>query len=315
MSLDQISFSATDVSAPSGSAAPTAREVEAIGVVGLDLGKGGRAMLMNQIGLVLGIPPGGWNGQAKLFERGEVRIVGHLHIMANERQAKRIAGNLDRASRVTDANIMMAMVVAAREHHTALTATGTTPIDSYSQGGLDFLGKQKDRLGLARSITRNWIPMRPRLNPETMHDVFPAWLPAHDQMIAYAAQQAASFRNSFARSLKAAFGDAADAALVGASRGALLVWQAYTFLAPGGNEYDPNKKLPEQLGQKFGHRSALGLYAHTARQEGRKPSLEDVLTDKTLLVHLEWFRSAKTRAAETLFLEQLLKRARQLLPK
>jgi hypothetical protein len=95
----------------------------------------------------------------------------------------------------------------------------------------------------------------------------------------------------------------------------LLVWQAYTFLSPGGNPYDPRKKLREQIGQKFGHRSALGLYAHKAREGGRKPNLDDILTDKTLLVHLEWFHSAKTRAAETLFLELLLKRARQLLPK
>ena len=65
---------------------------------------------------------------------------------------------------------------------------------------------------------------------------------------------------------------------------------------------------------KFGHRSALSLYAHNARQQGRKPSLEDIVADRTLLVHLEWFHSAKTRAAEALFMERLLKSARELLP-
>ena len=63
----------------------------------------------------------------------------------------------------------------------------------------------------------------------------------------------------------------------------------------------------------FGHRSALSLYAHHARQQGRKPSLDDIVTDRTLLVSLEWFHSAKTRAAEALFMERLLKRARELL--
>jgi hypothetical protein len=44
-----------------------------------------------------------------------------------------------------------------------------------------------------------------------------------------------------------------------------------------------------------------------------RSSLDDIVTDHTL-DHLEWVRSAKTRAAETLFLERLLKRARELLP-
>jgi hypothetical protein len=314
MAMEPLTFSADDVSAPTGPLAPTAKEVQAIGAIGLDLAKRGRETLMNQIGLILGIPRGGWHGQAKLFERGDVRLVGYLHIMANEHQAKLIADNLDRAGHYTHANVMMALVIAAREHHSALTARGTHPIDSYSEGGLDFLGVQRDHLGLPHSLIKNWIPMRPRLNPETMRNVIPAWIPARDQMIAYAAQEAASFRTNFKHSLKAEFGDDAELALARASRGAMLVWQAYAFLSPGGRPYDPTKKLREQLGQGFGHRSALSFYAHRSRQESRKPNLDDILSDKTLLVHLAWFQSAKTRAAETLFLERLLKRARQLLP-
>lgn len=87
----------------------------------------------------------------------------------------------------------------------------------------------------------------------------------------------------------------------------------YAFLAPGGARYDPKRPLRDQLGQHFGHRSALGYYAHMAQREDRLPSLDDILTDRSL-THLEWFHSAKTRAAETLFLERLLKRARELLP-
>ena len=48
---------------------------------------------------------------------------------------------------------------------------------------------------------------------------------------------------------------------------------AYSFLAPGGGPYDPKKALREQLGMKFGHRSALSLYAYNARQQHRKPPL------------------------------------------
>ncbi|MFL5305284.1 MAG: hypothetical protein ACJ8F1_08725, partial [Polyangia bacterium] len=60
------------------------------------------------------------------------------------------------------------------------------------------------------------------------------------------------------------------------------------------------------------HRSALGYYAYRARQDGRRPSLNDILSDRAL-DGLEWIHSAKTRAAETLFLERLLKKARELL--
>jgi hypothetical protein len=92
------------------------------------------------------------------------------------------------------------------------------------------------------------------------------------------------------------------------------VWQAYAFLAPGGSPYDPKKTLRDQLGQHFGHGTALGYYAHKAEEEKRPPGLDDILSDHSL-DHLEWLHSAKPRAAETLFLERLLKRARQLLPK
>jgi hypothetical protein len=132
--------------------------------------------------------------------------------------------------------------------------------------------------------------------------------------MAYGAQIASSFSFRFLVNLRREFGDQADLAMARASRLALLVWQAYAFLAPGGNPYQPERRLRDQIGQHFGHASALGYYAHEARDENRAPSLDDILTDHGL-DHLEWLHSAKTRAAETLFLEQLLKRVRQLLPK
>ncbi len=150
------------------------------------------------------------------------------------------------------------------------------------------------------------------LNTESNHDVFPENIPARDQLLAYAATIAARFSHSFASSLRTEFGDQAAQALAGASRQSLIVWQAYAFLAPGGVRYTPSRPLREQLGQKFGQRSALGYYAYRARQDGRRPSLNDILTDRAL-ERVEWVHSAKTRAAETLFLERLLKKARDVL--
>ncbi len=162
-------------------------------------------------------------------------------------------------------------------------------------------------------MTKPWQEVPRFINRESGRFVHPAKIPAHDQLMAYAAQIAASFAHQFKNSLRAEFGPQAVTAFSRASRASLLVWQAFSFLAPGGNPYDPKRPLRDQLGQHFGHRSALGLYAHKASEAGRPPSLDDILTDASL-ERLEWFRSAKTRAAETFFLEQVLKRARRLLP-
>jgi hypothetical protein len=70
--------------------------------------------------------------------------------------------------------------------------------------------------------------------------------------------------------------------------------------------------LSLQLGQSFGSRSALGYVAYRAREAGSQPDLDQVLKDMSLN-HTAWVHSAKTRVAETLFLERLLKRARELL--
>lgn len=160
----------------------------------------------------------------------------------------------------------------------------------------------------------NWQPAPPRINDETHHRVFPEFIPAQDQLLAYSAQLAASFARNFRRSVHAEFGDRAEGAISAASRASLLVWRAYTFLAPGGDPYDPDKPLARQLGQHFGHRSGLGYFVHQAKIAGRNASLDDILMNRGL-DHLEWIHSAKTRAAEALFIERLLKRARELLPR
>ena len=284
-----------------------------MGILGIELGKEGRTTLMNQISAALGIPRGGWHGQAKLFEGGDVRLRGLLARLTNAHRAQLIADNLARAGRYVDVNLLLVLVSAAREYGGSLTATGTATINTYHQGGLDFLEKSKSRLGLPRSILQTWEPADTLLNHETGHTVYPERIPAHDQLLAYAAQASSSFTHEFKTNLRRSFGDQALPALTSASRLATLVWQAYAFLAPGGERFNPHRKLREQLGKPFGHGSALGYYAHLAAREKRAPSLNDILTDSGLK-SLEWFHSAKTRAAETLFLEQLLKQARALLP-
>jgi hypothetical protein len=185
-------------------------------------------------------------------------------------------------------------------------------INTYHAGGLDFLEQQKARLGLPRRVIGTWAPAVPLRNIESGNMVYPERIPAHDQLLAYAAQIAASFTQNFGHNLRQEFREQAATALAGASRPALLVWQAYAFLAPGGSPYDAKKGLQGQLGQHFGHRSALGFYAQKANEEEQAPSLDQILTDHSL-DHLEWFRSAKTRAAETLFIERLLKRGRDVI--
>jgi hypothetical protein len=304
-----------DASPTTGPAVPTAREVQVIGVIGRDMDRLGRVTLMNQIGRFLGIPPGGWHNQAKLFDGDDVRLAGLLDNLIDERTAALIAGNLEHAARYVHGNVMMTLVTAHREGHKSLTATGTKLIDTYDDGGLDFLESEKKRLGLPHAIIDTWKPVGEftSLESKAKKKVNPEQIPARDQVLAYAATIASRFAHHFKAALRHEFGKDAESALGGASRMSLLVWQAYTFLAPGGNPYNHRKKLSHQIGQRFGQGSALGYFAHKAKQEKRSPSLDDILTDHAL-DHLEWLHSAKTRAAETLFMERLQKRARELLP-
>ena len=137
-----------------------------MGVIGLDMGREGRAILMNRIGAILGMPVGGWHGQAKLFEDGDIRLRWLLRRFAVARQAAPIADNVARAARYVHVDLALALVSAAREYDQSLTASGRAAIDTYDQGGLDFLEKQKAELGLPRSVLRHWQPAPPRINDE-----------------------------------------------------------------------------------------------------------------------------------------------------
>jgi hypothetical protein len=234
--------------------------------------------------------------------------------MAHQRAAVHVADNLKRAARFSPGALMLSLVTAAREHGSAPMASGAARIDSFNDGGLDFLWEEKAHLGLPQYITKAWSEVLPRdISAETGNEVHAAWIPARDQMLVYAAQLRTGFELHFLRNLKAELGARAPTELAGASRLVLMIWRAYAFLAPGGEPYHPEKTFSAQNSQHFGCRSALGYLSARASQIGAPSVLELVLKDATL-DQSAWVRSAKTRAAEAFFLERLLARVRELLP-
>jgi len=285
--------------------APSGAELADLGHLGLMMGPGPRASLMNALGARLLMPAGGFSGQARLFVKGDLRLLGLLALVAHERAAKAIAFNLGRVARYTDTHLLLALVTTAREHASALTSTSDQLIDSWHEGGLDFLWRTRGRLGLPSSITSHWEPVPHFVSPETHHAVYPAYIPARDQTIVYAAQIASSYQLSFKARVEAELGARSADALARLSRAARLVWQAYAFLAPGGRRYDAALPIRGQLGRGFGVQTALGYLLAGARAEMRPLDLDRLVTDPALN-GTEWIRSAKTRVAEALFLEQLL---------
>jgi len=273
--------------------------------LGLAMGRGLRASVMNAIGARLLMPGGGFTGHARLFVKGDLRLLGLLALMAHEAAAKAIAFNLARVVRYTDAHVLLALVTAAREQASALTATSDRLIDSWHEGGLDFLWKTKTRLGLPPSLTSRWEAVPRFVSPETHRMVYPAYIPARDQTVVYAAQISSSYQLSFKARVEAELGARSASTLANLPRAARLVWQAYAFLAPGGRRFEPALPARMQLGRSFGVQSALGYVLATARETSGPVELDRVLTDP-VLNGTEWVRSAKTRAAEALFLEKLL---------
>ncbi len=267
---------------------------------------------MNQIGSILGVPPGGWShGQSQLFEHGDVRLVWSLRRLAVRTAAQRVAMNLGRVAGLSGAETMLTIATTAREHSSALTDVSSRKIDSWREGGLDFLWAERNRLGLPKSVTGTWTKIDPFISGETNHYVQPAYIPARDQILVYAAQIGARFQNSFLSHLSTIGGSSARGRVAVTSRPALLVWKAYSFLAPGGTQYDPKKTIASQSGQGFGCRSAVQAIAS---RDGIDSLDLDAILHMPDFNSVEWIRSAKTRAAEALFLERLLTVVREILP-
>ncbi len=298
--------------------APTADQIKSMGVLGLAFGRTDRIAAVNDIGANLYVPKGGWpNAQASLFEKNDIRLNGVFALMARETPAKHIAENLASAARSSHANVMLTMVTAQREHSTSITASGEKMVDSFWEGGLDHLWKSKDHLDLPKSLTSRWKEIKPYFNPD-FHPghgrvpkmVYPASIPARDQILAYAGQTGRSF-DGFKKLVAKELGTGALSRL---SRIGALVWQAYAFLAPGGNAFDPKQSVRSQMHQGFGITTALGYIAHVSRADGPGAivDLDRVFSDE-ILNHSAWIQSAKVRSVETLFLERLFAAVSQLM--
>jgi hypothetical protein len=160
-------------------------------------------------------------------------------------------------------------------------------------------------------VTNSWKRIEPFINDETHREVNPAWIPARDQVLAYAAQMTSSYRNVLNR-----HGDwLRTKGIAGSSSGrvASMIWKAYAFLAPGGAEFDTAKSLEMQKGQKFGCFTALTYFSQAPSSPALGPDyLNGILTNKDINA-VEWIRIAKARVAEALYLEHLLREARKTL--
>jgi hypothetical protein len=154
--------------------------------------------------------------------------------MSREPAAKSIAANLKRAGRHSETNALLTFVTTGREHASALTATSDKLIDSWREGGMDFLWKTKDQLGLPESITGSWTPVPRFKSPETHHMVYPAYIPARDQTVVYAVQISSSHQVHFKAHPRTELGADADGILAGSSRVARLIWQDMRSWRPAG---------------------------------------------------------------------------------
>lgn len=303
---------------------PTAAQVRAMGTLGMAFGPTGRVAAINDIGVNLHVPRGAWpRAQAKLFENDDIRLYGRdggvFALMTHDTASKHIAENLASVARSCDANVLLTMVTAQREHATSITASGAKMVDSFWEGGLDHLWTSKDHLGLPKAITSGWKKITPYFNPDfhpghgrVPKKVHPASIPARDQIVAYGGQIGTSF-DGFKSIVGKQLGTDAGSALSRLSRIGQLVWQAYAFLAPGGNPFDPKHSLGSQIHQGFGIVTALGYIVQAARagNPGSVVDLDRVFWDETLN-HSAWIQSAKVRTIEALFLERLFAAVSQL---
>lgn len=296
-------------SPPPGQKVPTAGEIRALAARVVMAPKSHRVELMSAIGDALGIPRGGWTqGISRLFDRSDVRIVWLLRALSGRGASIAASRNLLRAIQFVDAEVMLTLVTASREHAPAVTTNSLEFVDTFGEGGLDFLGAEMNRLGLPRSVTSQWATRTPFRNLESGSMIQPAEIPSRDQVLAYAAQLNASFQQRFKHYLRDCVGDKSADALAKSYRASVLVWRAYAFLAPGGVEYDAKRSLTSQLGQRFGIRTCLQFI------KSKDPAMPlDAVVTEPLLNQSEWIRIAKVRVAEALFLERILQTTRDLL--
>ena len=271
---------------------------------GVHMGWERRIARMQEIGARFGVPPAGFpTGQSRIYVDGDIRFEGLLRVLSRRGPSNSAAANLRRTAQLVDMNIFLVLSTTAREYDVAVTARGSERKDSFRWGGLDFLDKKKNRLGLPKSIVDAWTTLAPYDNPETGNTVFPSEIPVRDQILGYAALTRLSFVD-FQAHVRQEIGASEGQSLFDAlSEDAKTVWQAYSFVAPGGTPFDP-KKGP-QHGQKFGVNTAFGYLRYLASQAGVPFSMNTILTTASIH-HTDYVKIAKARAMEAAFFEQLL---------
>ncbi len=272
--------------------------------------------MMNEIGERYGIPPGGFPRGPRLTRTNDIVFADWLRKLKHRRASASTFANLERGFKyVPEMSPMLVLTTAAREYYGAPTARGQQLIETFDKGGLDFLGKNKNHLGLPKGITKRWIPVPPYKSPEShkltnIPKVYPAKIPARDQVLAYAAQMRSSYANWEKHVKKVLGNEAGTAALNALTDESRAVWQAYAFLAPGGNKFNTTKPISSQHGGNFGVKSALGYLKHKAAQEGRPLNLNDITTDKAIN-GTHYVKTAKYRAAEADFFSDLIMSSQQ----
>lgn len=279
---------------------PTDRELVDIARSGTNSKPDERAQRMNAIGSLLSIPSGGWTtGISRMFANGDIRIVQLLRRLTQPTYASKVGNNLRGAARYIDIDVLLTLTVAAREYAESVGAVGTQSIETFQQGGLDHLGSTMKNLGLPPRVTNRWHAVPTYDSSETLKPVYPAEIPAEDQVLAYAAQMNSSFKNAFQKFWSSLAADQFPRWT--GCRVALMTWRAYAFLRPGGQKYDPQRGI--HADQQVGIHSALTYLAETARP-GEGHQLDRILTNE--LNRFESIRIAKVRVAEALYLESLL---------
>lgn len=309
MAIDLSLFDAP----PFGGATPSPSQLKAMASMAAAWRSDGRRMVMNEIGEVLGIPHGGWaHGLSRLFFANDIRLVGLLRRFLNDRFCSLAAQNLSYARRWVDTDIMLALGTAARESWKAVAASGSGSVDTFYEGGLDFLWKNKEKLGLPKAITDRWKPIDEFVSPETGRVVHPAEIPETDQLLGYAAQINSSYQRNFAESVRKFVSP--DTSVLGeVRRAALIVWKALAFLGPSGRDYDASKTVAAQSGHGIGQATVVQFLAHRRKGRPAPEILEGIISEKELN-QVEKVRIAKARTAEALFLERLWITSNDLIP-
>lgn len=72
--VNLLSLNFASDSAPPGPPVPTAKDIQAMGAVGLDLSRAGWVAPMGYSGTVLPIPQGNWHAQARLLDGPDLRL-------------------------------------------------------------------------------------------------------------------------------------------------------------------------------------------------------------------------------------------------